>query len=160
MAQGSWLMPQGSCHGSWPKNIWRGVPRPRALAQLTLRHEPWAMSHEPLTTNNRLINDLFDYILYVIDIPKKSFRAFRKTLVQTIFEMFSDGSSSLFGPHVFQICQNCGFQHFEIHKVLLNKFPDFPIFLKVSWYIQINKYRVLQVQISINHGIWRFWSLT
>ena len=158
MAQGSWLMPQGSCHGSWPiKNLARDpqAPGPRAI-----NLAPWALSHEPLTINNGLINDLFDYILYVIDIPKKSFRAFRKTLVQTIFEMFSDGSSSLFGPHFFQNCQNCGFQHFEIHKVLLNKFPDFPIFSKVSWYIQINKYRVLQVQLSINHGIWRFWSLT
>ena len=32
--------------------------------------EPRAMSHEPFTINRRLINELFDYILYVLDIPK------------------------------------------------------------------------------------------
>ena len=30
--------------------------------------EPWAMSHEPLTINTRLMNDLSDYISYIISI--------------------------------------------------------------------------------------------
>ena len=63
MLQGSWL----KATGSWPRKNWRCVPQaplhsvnfcfldmsrePRAF-----RHERWALSHEPLTMNNRLSN--------------------------------------------------------------------------------------------------------
>ena len=64
-------------HGSWLKDGWgpgrspgppragggggRGGRRPRAPAGPC--SHPWAMSHEPSTITDRLINELFDYIL-------------------------------------------------------------------------------------------------
>ena len=53
-----------------PPPLTHRPPRPRrpgapgAPARL-----PWAMSHEPSTMNNRLINELFDYILYRLRHP-------------------------------------------------------------------------------------------
>ena len=55
MVSGSWLVPQGSPAGA------PGPPPPPAGL-------PWAMSHEQLTINSRLINELFDYILKVLGI--------------------------------------------------------------------------------------------
>ena len=68
MANGSWLMAHGS----------RG-PRGRRPA----------VNHEPLTIKNQM-NELFDYILLVLDIPKESYHVFRKILVpHSIFLKFS-----------------------------------------------------------------------
>ena len=61
MAQGSCLKARGQ------EKIWRWVPQARAQRQIFPGHEPWAasleawaMSHEPLTTDNRLKNELFN----------------------------------------------------------------------------------------------------
>ena len=62
------------------KKKWHRVPQaPGTRAKVfighepwALRHEPWAMSHEQVIINNRLINELFDDILYVLDIPPKN----------------------------------------------------------------------------------------
>ena len=51
MVNGSWLMAGERWGGG------RGGWGPGALARL-----PWAMNHELLAINNRLINELFDYI--------------------------------------------------------------------------------------------------
>ena len=53
MVNGSWLMAQGRGGGG---GLGRGGG-PGALAGL-----PWAMGHEPLPINNRLSDELFDYI--------------------------------------------------------------------------------------------------
>ena len=50
MVNASWLMAQGWLRAPW---LWGPGQAPS---------HPWAMSHEPLTINHRLINDLFDYI--------------------------------------------------------------------------------------------------
>ena len=69
MASGSWFMAHGS----------------RAAAP----SPPWAMSHEPLTINNRLIDELFDFRLWVLCISNISkfhnFRSF-KVLKFSIFK--------------------------------------------------------------------------
>ena len=71
MAQGSWLMPQGSwleAHGSWPRKIGARARAsgtnfswPWALSHESwgMSHGLWEMSHEPVTINNRLINEWY-----------------------------------------------------------------------------------------------------
>ena len=46
-----------------------------------MSHEPSAMSHEPATINNRLLNELFDYILQVLAAQK--FQSFKVSKLQT-----------------------------------------------------------------------------
>ena len=48
-------------NGSWPKRARPGPPTPLL-----------PLSHEPLTINTRLINELFVYILGLQKIPKTS----------------------------------------------------------------------------------------
>ena len=78
---GWWFM----AHGSWRKGA-LGPPRVgwwgceggrRRWGPL----EPWAMSLELLTTNRRLINELFDYTLNVLSITKQTFHVFKKILL-------------------------------------------------------------------------------
>ena len=47
------------------------------------------MSHEPSSINNRLINDLFDYILQVLDIPKKQNAFVEKEEVSLFLSFFA-----------------------------------------------------------------------
>ena len=61
MAHGSRLMAHASglvAQGSWPRKTWRWVPQAWALAPNF--SWPWAMSHEPLTIYNRLIDESFN----------------------------------------------------------------------------------------------------
>ena len=46
-------------HGSWEPGRGAGAAAPFPPARLA-----WAMSHEPLTIKNRIINELFDYKYY------------------------------------------------------------------------------------------------
>ena len=55
MVDGLWLK------GAWPGS--RGRRRRPPPATPPLAGLPWAMNHEPLTIDDRLINELFDYIL-------------------------------------------------------------------------------------------------
>ena len=80
------------------------------------------MSHEPLTINNRLIVELCDYILKVLDIPKKSFHAFQEDIgpISKIFKICLDGSSSVDGAHLFQQIQTCENPEFtDMQQILL-----------------------------------------
>ena len=67
MAKGSWLMPQGSWLMANKKFAAkaRGLGHPAPNFRLAMSHEPWAtsleawaMSREPLTIDNRLIDQL------------------------------------------------------------------------------------------------------
>ena len=73
VAQGPWLMAK--------KNLALGLPGPSPSADFflamclepqALRHEPRAVNYGPLTINNRLIDELFDYILWVSSIIQQS----------------------------------------------------------------------------------------
>ena len=74
------------------------------------------MSHEPSTINNRLIHEVFDYILLVLDVPKQSFHVFRNILVHIQdFEIVLDGSSSFVGARLFGNANKLQFHNFEIY---------------------------------------------
>ena len=69
MAQASWFMPQGSClkvHGLEQNGI--GGRAWGTQRQVFRGHEPWAgaLSHEPLTIKNQLIDELFEYLFWVL----------------------------------------------------------------------------------------------
>ena len=87
----------------------------------------WAMSHESLTIDNRLINELFDYTLKVLCIPKNAqFRSFF-VLLQIFHLMFS----GRYWSHTQ-----------DLQKQQLNGFAYFPgpVFPKI-WNKKISKFQ-------------------
>ena len=68
-----------------------------------------AVSHEPLTVSNRLINELFDDIWYVLGISKETIPCSQEDIdpICKILRIWWDESSCLFGPRLFQ--------HFKIN---------------------------------------------
>ena len=71
MAHGS-KNPRGR-HGGGRWVGWGGVGERRPGGPL----EPLAMSHEPFTIK-KINNEVFDYILWVFDFPKKTFHGFQE----------------------------------------------------------------------------------
>ena len=98
MVDDSWLMAHGSCLKA------RGS---RLMAHpIFVGHEPWATSFEAwamsleLTINNRFINELFDYILYVLGI--QNFQSFRHSK----FQIFKNPKCQGFKVSRFQDSKN------------------------------------------------------
>ena len=90
----------------------------------------WLMaqgSHEPITTNNRLINELFDYVLQVLGIryyPK--FQNFKVANQSSNIPKFQSSKNSRFQDSkisTFQIPNNSMFQILKCPYFQITNFP-------------------------------------
>ena len=132
-------------------------------------HEPWSMSLEPWTINNRWINKLFDYILlvlairhYPLNVPYHPCKKPQEN--PNKIETKSQNKSKTSGTWDIQIPIFSKFLMSHSCPILTKIiFPqDLPIF---SWLCEaflhnkMNKYGLLQVRTSINHEDVKFWCL-
>ena len=86
---------------------------------------PWAMSHEPVTLNNRLIHELFDYLLYVLCIPLGWFASSARVVCifhgqpfcgvpLTINPYTATKQKQPYGKNLFGVCKSVFTPHFKL----------------------------------------------
>ena len=122
-------------------------PRPGSL-------EPWAMSHEALTINNRSIDKLFDYISIVSDIPSRVSNLSKRQDAQDSKPSKLSSLKSCKLPK-FQSFELSRFQHcetFQISRIPISQTIIFDNdlglalgFVQKIWHVQIDKEGFLRV---------------